>query len=156
MIDLLNAFEVAEDSPTGLRWKLPSNRKVKAGSVAGFKLGVRWRVRYNGADFLCHRVVALLEGILSLDDFKDPTVLVDHRNGNALDNRPSNLRKTTHRGNMQNLHKHREGKLLGCYLPKGRNKWVALIVIDGKQKYLGSFDTEQEAHAAHMESLNEL
>jgi hypothetical protein len=84
--------------------------------------------------------------------------VVDHINGNPLDNRRDNLRLATHRENMQNQCRHRNGKLVGTtYLPWS-GKWRARIVIRNKYVSLGCYDTETEAHLrykAAVESLNQ-
>ena len=82
--------------------------------------------------------------------------MVDHINGNSLDNRRGNLRIVTNRENQQNQVKHRHGKLFGCCYRKRVKKWQALIRIDGSQKSLGCFKTEHEAHQAYMKAYNEL
>lgn len=82
--------------------------------------------------------------------------VVDHINGNSLDNRKENLRIATHRENAQNQKKHRSGKLVGCSYDKQKKKWRAAIRVNGPQKILGCFKTEYEAHQAYMKAYNEL
>jgi hypothetical protein len=36
------------------------------------------------------------------------------------------------------------------------NKWVATITIDGKTKYLGSFNNEIDAHKTYQDKLKEI
>lgn len=82
--------------------------------------------------------------------------VVDHINGNTLDNRRANLRIVTNRENQMNQKKHRSGKLCGtCYIKLSR-KWLSSIKIDGFKKHLGYFKTEIEAHQAYMNAYNEL
>jgi len=83
-------------------------------------------------------------------------LVVDHINGNSLDNRKKNLRICTNRENAQNTTKHRNGKLLGCYYNKKSRKWQASIQIYGLRKFLGEFKTELEAHQVYMKAYNEL
>lgn len=40
--------------------------------------------------------------------------------------------------------------LLGAIYEKSRNKWRAVIKLDGKQRLLGRFDTAVEAHQAYL------
>lgn len=82
--------------------------------------------------------------------------IVDHINGNSLDNRKSNLRIVTNRENGQNKKIHRSGKLVGCSYHKRRKKWEAQIRVDKNRKSLGYFKTEHEAHQAYMKAYNEL
>jgi hypothetical protein len=81
--------------------------------------------------------------------------VVDHLNGNMLDNRRSNLRVCTQRENMCNQTKHRNGRLVGAQKRKD-GKFYSCILIDGKHKHLGSFNTEIEAHQAYLQAYNDL
>jgi len=78
---------------------------------------------------------------------------VDHRNGDALDNRRPNLRLCTHAENNRNR--------VGSFskksgLPKGvyrhRRKYRAMIYVDGERHYLGSFETIAEAQQAYADA----
>ena len=69
---------------------------------------------------------------------------IDHKNKDKKDNRLCNLHVVTHSENKQNVnHK-------GCYLDKRRNKWQAQININGKVKYIGHYDTEEEGHEEYL------
>ena len=71
---------------------------------------------------------------------------VDHRNGNGLDNRRSNIRLCTSRQNAQNRHLTRgRSQYKGVYWSKPNKKWVAQIGFSGKLKDLGSFANEDSA-----------
>lgn len=65
--------------------------------------------------------------------------VIDHINGNKLDNRKINLRFVTKSQNGQNR------KCKGITYDKERKKWCANIVVNGKRHYLGRYDTEDEA-----------
>ena len=43
----------------------------------------------------------------------------------------------------------------GVYFNKASNKWVSRVRVNGKQKYLGIFKTELEAHHAYQKALKE-
>ena len=81
--------------------------------------------------------------------------VVDHLNGNMLDNRRSNLRVCTQRENMCNQTMHRNGRLLGAQKRKD-GRFCSSILIDGKPKHLGSFNTEIEAHQAYLQAYNDM
>ena len=76
---------------------------------------------------------------------------VDHINGNARDNRRSNLRVCDHSENMCNrkAQKARGGKTVSCLLkgvyllPSGR--YGVQLSRNGTTKYVGSFSTAEEA-----------
>ena len=78
-------------------------------------------------------------------------VLVDHRDGNGLNNQRSNLRPATHAQNLQNTRK-RAGttsRFKGVCWNKKKQAWVAFIKHEGKKKYLGCFSSEEVAARAY-------
>lgn len=79
---------------------------------------------------------------------------IDHIDGNRLNNDISNLRLVTRRQNCHNMKKHRKGKLVGCTYVKDKSKWRANIWINSKVKFIGYFNTEQEAHEAYKAALS--
>ncbi len=80
--------------------------------------------------------------------------VIDHINGNALDNRKSNLRECTLAENLRNrkIHKNNRSGLKGVYCdPRRKNRpWNAKIVVDGRKVYLGAFAASAEAFAAYV------
>lgn len=79
--------------------------------------------------------------------------IVDHVNGNGLDNRRANLRICNHAENMRNRAR-RNGGFKG--VEKMRGKYRARIMADGKCVALGSFETEVEAAVAYDRAAIEL
>lgn len=82
-----------------------------------------------------------------------PSKLIDHINGNRSDNRIQNLRDVEPSVNAQNIRqafKTNASGVLGASLFKRTGRYVAMIRIDGKKRYLGYFDTAEEAHAAYL------
>jgi hypothetical protein len=74
-------------------------------------------------------------------------MLVDHINGDTLDNRKSNLRIVTPRQNHQNFHrKDYSSKYPGVHFHKYSQRWRSTIEVDGDKIHLGYFDTEKEAY----------
>ena len=76
--------------------------------------------------------------------------VVDHINGNTLDNRKENLRIVTPQQNSMNKKssKNSSSQYIGVRWNKKSNNWKAVIKINGKQKYLGTFNNEIEAAKA--------
>ena len=76
--------------------------------------------------------------------------IIDHVHGKEKGNMINNLRNVTQRENSQNTYKHRSGKLVGCCYAKHAKKWMAYVTINGKNKHLGYFNTEEEANNEHL------
>jgi hypothetical protein len=77
----------------------------------------------------------------------DKSQIVDHINGNGLDNRRINLRVVDVAQNVANRQKSRCGnKCPGVYLRDG--KWFARITVNYKQHRLGVFEQESDAISA--------
>ena len=79
---------------------------------------------------------------------------IDHKNRNKLDNRVINLRWCSRSENLRNTSK-TEGcssKYKGVYFNKSRYKWIAEFrckeLFGRKKKFLGRFNTEEEAYNA--------
>mgnify|MGYP003649767127 CR=1 FL=1 len=73
--------------------------------------------------------------------------MLDHVDGDKLNNLIENLRPATKRQNGQNRKSAigSSSEYLGVYWKKDVRKWVASINIDGKIKYLGCFHDEEDA-----------
>ena len=97
----------------------------------------------NGKQFIksVHRLIAQAYLLDYSDDLE-----VDHIDRCRSNNNISNLRMATHSENMHN----RNGK--GYHFHNQRGKWRAKITLDGKQKHLGYFDTEDEARQAYLKA----
>jgi hypothetical protein len=72
----------------------------------------------------------------------------DHEKGNRLDNRRSKLRICSHQQNSQNTGKksHGAGPLKGAHWDAKRSTWTSTIRYQGKNRYLGTFETPELAH----------
>ena len=73
--------------------------------------------------------------------------LVDHIDGNPLNNRRSNLRLATHQQNTWNARGKRRkwSKYKGVSFSLDRQKWSASITIDNRSHMIGRFNDESEA-----------
>ena len=107
-------------------------------------------VRFKGRQMYYHRIVwVLLNGDIPVG------MEIDHIDGNRVNNNIGNLRLVNHKENQQNLVMHRNGNLVGCTYFKRLCKWQAQVWVDGKYKYLGLYDTEQEAHDVYLKALED-
>ena len=73
-------------------------------------------------------------------------MVVDHINHDTLDNRKCNLRVCTQQENTRNK------KAKGVCYHKASNKYIAYIIIDQKQKYLGLFKELEDAIKVRKEA----
>ena len=129
-------------------WKIPRPRaKIKPGDLAGNldPCTGYMRVMFNQRQFKLHRIAWALS-------YKYwPDIDIDHINSCRNDNRLINLRLATRSENIQNTKK-RKGLCTLKGVTPSRNKFAAQINIDGVQKKLGVFISEQEAHNAYCEA----
>lgn len=140
------------NSPSGLRWRVPTGTKMKAGDIAGSLNSSNgyWKVKLHGKLYQAHRVVAVLSGVL--DTYTD-AYDIDHIDGIRSNNSIPNLRKVTRRGNASNMACHRQGSLVGCHWEPTRGKWFATAYLNGKSRFIGRYDTEVVAHNAYLHFL---
>lgn len=77
--------------------------------------------------------------------------VVDHINGNGLDNQKSNIRICTNAQNSANrrVSKNSYSKYLGVCFEFNRGKWRARITTDKIKKHIGYFKTEENAATAY-------
>jgi hypothetical protein len=126
---------------------------VDAGDEPVLSMG--WSVSMRGTDPAClsMRIGSVTERLHRLMLGVPPDYVVDHANGNPLDNRRVNLRVCTAAQNNRNrrpqrgtysgyrgVHLHRDGR------------WRADIWADGVKHYLGLHDTAEAAAAAYDEA----
>lgn len=73
--------------------------------------------------------------------------IVDHVNGDGLDNRKENLRLCSNAENMMNARKiaGRSSRFKGVSWNKDRSQWYSTIEKDGKRKFLGGYKDEAVA-----------
>lgn len=138
------------DAATGLlTWRVNRKGTVKAGDVAGspaaggyLNISIDWRL------YKAHRLAWLyVYG-------EWPAQQIDHINGDPMDNRIANLRDVSPTVNTQNQRLARSDNRSGVMGTRERDgRWIARIGLSGKrQKHLGMFDTQAEAHEAYLEA----
>lgn len=145
------------DPETGvLRWKNPRSTRLRPGDVAGTYVAKTGRtyVRFNGKRNLIYRVIWVwVTG-------RNPTGEIDHINGDTTDNRFANFRDVSRQVNAQNLRKAQRNsvhsELLGVTKHKGTGLFQAQITFNGKNKYLGRYETAEEAHQAYVKAKRKL
>ena len=82
--------------------------------------------------------------------------VVDHINDNQLDNRVENLQVVTQRYNAHKTQGKSSSKYKGVSYISKTGKWQSTIYLNKKNKNLGNFTTEEEAHLVYQNKLKEV
>lgn len=145
MIVRIQGFDVLVDDDLAVEivsggWKIESHIEP-TGRVYRYvvKCG-----RKNGKDILrrLHREIA----------GAPDGMFVDHKNGNTLDNRKSNLRICTPAQNSRNKVASATSEAPYKGIKKRNQKWEARIWVDGRAMYLGVHETPEKAAAVYAEA----
>ena len=109
------------------------------------------RSLYQNKRILAHRIV------MNAGDYNGNN-LVDHINGNTLDNRKGNLRMATQSQNHMNsiLKSDNTSGYRGVQFDKNKGKWYAVIQKDYKRYFCGYYNTREEAAEAYSKKADEL
>lgn len=124
--------------PDSLRMNLFNSR------YAGKEAGSPWRgyrmIATNLGRISTHRAIFMMHhGYLPQE--------VDHINGDSEDNRIENLRAATHQQNSMNMRTNagNTSGRKGVFKLKGRERWVAYVRKDGRNRYSPRFSSFDEA-----------
>lgn len=135
--DVLAAFEYCPVEGT--------LRRKKTGTIVKKNLLGYREIKFKGKTYKEHRLIWLIHyGVLPPKGYD-----IDHINHDRSDNRIHNLRLATRSQNCMNR---RPKESLGTTYCKVREKWVAQIKVSGVRKWLGYFDTAEEAKQAYLEA----
>lgn len=145
-IDAARVREIFDYRPDGtLVWKINTGKKRLIGTVAGCARGPDGyqRVGLYGKDYYLHHLVwAWHHGVWAKR--------IDHENCDTQNNRIEKLREATQSQNVANSRKQKRVGLKGASPVPGASTWRSQIMVDGRNIYLGSYSTQQEAHAAYV------
>lgn len=87
-----------------------------------------------------------------------PELVVDHINHDKTDNRIANLRICTRQENNRNrrIGINNTSDTTGVYFNEQSKKWVAYIMVDQEQKYLGIYENIEDAIEARKKAQAEI
>ena len=150
-VDLLNELCTYDKETGKLYWKA-ARQGVTVGKEIGTVSTNGYRVlTINGKMYKTHRIVFLMhKGYL-------PAIL-DHIDGDGLNNRLENLRPASYNQNQHNrkLNNNNKTGFKGVSYIKATNKFRALINHQHKAIYLGEYATPEEADKVVRAAREEL
>lgn len=135
------------DPETGIfTWLQDRNSTARKGRPAGGISSLGYvQIRVDGRQQKAHRLAWLyVTG-------EWPPEMIDHRDGNRSNNIFTNLRAVSRTVNGQNRRRAPSHNRLGVLgVRKDGNKFMARLRVNGKQVYLGSFDTPEAAYESYL------
>lgn len=142
MIELTQGYQTIVDNEDAdlakYKWRVDNNR-LNHYAVRSVQCNGKWAV------VLLHRVI--LSRVLGREIERHE--MVDHRDGNGLNNARSNIRLCTNQQNQANSRcpSHNTTGLKG--VGRYRERYRAYIKVNGRTIHLGYHDTPESAHEAY-------
>ncbi|MCP4408507.1 MAG: HNH endonuclease [Gammaproteobacteria bacterium] len=136
------------DPATGaLTWRVGGRDQGK-GKRAGAVCGRYGQIMLDSVNYRTHRVIWLMQ------TGSWPCALVDHRDGDGLNNAWDNLRQATYSQNAFNrrLGKRNTTGAVGVCPDKASGKFEAHITISGRIRHLGKYNCVADAAAVRCEA----
>jgi hypothetical protein len=132
-------------------WRNPNNlARVEAGDEAGSVTAKgRCNISVDGRRY--YRSVLIWFFVKK----RWPQKMVDHRDGDKLNDSIGNLRAASASQNQQNNRRRRGVSGIKGVSPR-RGKFVARITLDQKTKHLGYFNSKEEAAAAYAVAASQM
>lgn len=105
---------------------------------------------YIGTCIKNNKIIRLHRLIMNV--LQDENIFIDHINRNRLDNRKENLRVVKKQENCINksIPSTNTSGFMGVQWYKSRNKWVATLAINKKNKFLGYYNIKEDAIIARL------
>ena len=141
--------ELFEYKDGHLYWKVSRSQRVKVGNKAGgvHKPSGYYHIEFNSKKYKGHRLIFLMHhGNL-------PKV-IDHIDGDKLNNKIENLREATQQQNCYNsgMKKLNTSGVKNVHLHKPTNKWLVQLMVNGKKKYFGLYEDLELADLVAQEA----
>lgn len=159
-----------DSTPEPVRIPLANNRGiVLVDAIDTDLLAFRWKILLpkTGGQYACrntgghqnNRAIYMHRLIMSriLGRELERGEIVDHKDGNGLNNCRDNLRLATKSTNSQNAKRRIDASsgFKGVTWNKAANRWQGQINVNGRHIYLGLFDTPEAAYAAYCKAAHE-
>ncbi len=138
------------------RWLTDRSRTAKAGELAGHVSPngktAYVRICIDGRLYMAH----VLAWLYMTGEF--PPFRLDHEDGNGLNNMWRNIRPCTQSQNCANRRRSENNTsgFKGVTWRRRERKWLAQIGNARRRRWIGLFDTAEEAHAAYMAEAQNL
>lgn len=172
-----DVFQLDSRSPSGLSWKIDGNNK-SIGKPVGYLTELNyWKCEYKSKSIFVHRIIYYLS-----NGKLDETKVIDHIDGNPLNNNSENLREITYAENCRNktkpinnksgvmgLHECHDFVVTWSENGKSRSKKFSVLKLGQKAKelaiqfriekleYLNSIDLNySERHKLQSKEQNEI
>lgn len=149
--DLLDRFRYDPETGVITHAKDGYRSNVRAGDIAGTRVGPRLKLCIGRKHVMAHRVA------WKLHYGCEPPAIIDHVNGNPFDNRICNLREadTVSNGQNQNRQMRNRTGVTGVTICKQTGMYRAVISGGRKTHCLGRYKTLAEATAARAAAESE-
>lgn len=131
-----------EFAPAVSLWAWNAHRDNRGNFYARRSEHVTVHGRRTTISILLHRMILPVPG----------TVMIDHADGDTLNDRKGNLRIATTSDNSVNKRKRLGSQSQYRGVTRVGSRWQATVTAGGKQHYLGAFDDETEAARAYDEA----
>ena len=142
-------MELFDYNPTtgNLVWRAPRQDDLGCISDQGYL-----RVKIGSRVYSVHRLV------WKIATGNEPPPMIDHIDGDRLNNRISNLRAASHGENKQNTGRQRNNKSghKGVSWSRTHKSWQASIMNEGKSVWLGRYKILEDAVSVIAETRNRL
>ena len=141
-----NGLFIWKERPGKNQWNSAHSGRVAGSNSCRDKIESGYTViTIDGCPYQAHRLAWLLKY------GEWPTKDIDHKDRDGTNSRIENLRLATRSENRSNQKKPKNNTsgFKGVTWHKSARKWQAAIVTDGKFKYLGIYDSAEDAHAEY-------
>lgn len=129
------------------KWRIQTSKQGKSYVVNGYR------------DFSGKYCLVLMHRLIMSAPEGNRKIVIDHKNGDGLDNTRDNLRICSQKENTFNRKKPNivcTSKYLGVSYKATRSLWRSFININGKRKCLGRFSDEYSAAVAYDNAAKSL